>query len=140
MSENDIEQVFQNLNSEFSDLKEQINILIAKYDDLEKDIKEQKKDHFKCNKCNERFPSTKELKKHKKRSEVCQASFECDQCDFMYASEKQLCRHKQKHGKFSCKECDCEFNFEGLLEKHMNVVHRSKKTFCHYFNNGKDCT
>ena len=139
MSENNIEQVFQTLNSEFMDLKEQINTLIKKYDDLEKDVKEQRKDHFQCNKCKERFSTTKELKKHKQRSVVCQASFECDQCELTYTSENQLSRHKQKHGKFSCKECDREFNFEGLLEPHIEVVHKTMKIFCHYFNNGKDC-
>ena len=103
MSESNIEHVFQNLNLEFIDLKQQINILIKKYDDLEKDIKDKKTDHFQCNKCNARFPSTRELKKHKRRSVECQASFECDQCDFTYTSEKQLCRHQQNMENFPAK-------------------------------------
>ena len=36
-------------------------------------------------------------------------------------------------------ECVCEYNYEGLLEKHNRAVHGNIKIFCHYFNNDKDC-
>ena len=56
----------------------------------------------------------------------------------IYKTAIQLLRHKKKHGKFSCDKCECEFNFEGVLEKHMDVVHKSIKIFCHYYNNNKE--
>ena len=42
MSDRDIETVFMTLNLEFTDLKEKINSLTKKYDDLEKEVKQQR--------------------------------------------------------------------------------------------------
>ena len=134
MSVEDFEPIFINLNTEFVDLKEKINSLILKYDNLEKELIEPKRNKFQCIKCNLRFESTRDLEKHKKISLACQASYDCDQCELTYTSEMQLLRHKKKHGKFSCDKCECEFNFEGVLEKHMDVVHKSIQIFCHYYN------
>ena len=126
-------------NLEFTDLKEKINSLTKKYDDLEKEVKQQRVYKFQCIKCKEKFGNTKDLEKHKERLLECQANFECDQCELSYNSEMQLRRHVKKHGQFLCEECDREYNFEGVLEKHINVVHKSMKIFCHYHNNKKEC-
>ena len=48
--------------------------------------------------------------------------------------------HRKTHEKFECDECDCEYKFEGLLEKHVQAVHGSMKIFCNYYNNDKECT
>ena len=32
-----------------------------------------------------------------------------------------------------------EYNYEGLLEKHVEAVHGSMTIFCHYYNNEKEC-
>ena len=138
MAAKDFESIFRNLNSEFEDLKVKINLMIQKYDDLEKEIKKPKQ-KFQCIKCNLKFENTRELEKQNARSSACQANYDCDQCELSHTSETQLMRHKKKHGKFSCDKCEREYNFEGVLEKHIDVVHKSMKIFCHYYNNNKDC-
>ena len=139
MTAKDLEPIFMNLNLEFVDLKDKINSLIKKYDNIEQELTKPKKNKFQCIKCNLKFESTRELEKHKKSSSACQAKFECDQCDLTYTSEMQLNRHKKKHGEFPCEKCDREYNFEGVLEKHIDVVHKSMKIFCHFYNNNKEC-
>ena len=106
---------------------------------MKKELKQQKGQKYQCIKCKEKFDNTKQLQKHKVRSLDCQANYECDQCDLTYTSEMQLLRHVKKHGKFSCEECENEYNFTGVLEKHIDVVHKSMKIFCHYYNNKKEC-
>ena len=56
-----------------------------------------------------------------------------------FKCENQLSVHSQKHEIFTIQECDCEFNFEGLLEKHSKAVHGRMKMFCDYYNNDKEC-
>ena len=82
MSTKDIETVFMTLNLEFTDLKEKINSLTKKYDDLEKEVKQQRVYKFQCIKCKEKFGNTKALE----RSLECQANFDCDQCELSYNS------------------------------------------------------
>ena len=139
MSVKDIETVFLSLNTMFEDLKGKIDGLTNKYEDLEKQLKKQKKSSFKCNTCSKKFESVKDLQKHKTEEAACQAKFKCDECEKTFKTEKQLSVHSKKHEKFPCEECDCEFNFEGLLVKHSQAVHESMKIFCHYFNNDKEC-
>ena len=139
MSVIDIETVFLNLNTQFEDLKSKIDSLSHQYENLEKELKKQKKAFFKCYKCGKKFGSVKDLQKHKTEDIACQGNFECDECAKTFKSEKQLSIHSKRHEKFPCEECDCEFNYEGLLEKHAQAVHGSMTIFCHYFNNDKEC-
>ena len=37
--------------------------------------------------------------------------------------------HEKKHQKFECEECDSEFSYEGLLERHIEAVHGDMKIF-----------
>ena len=60
-----METVFMTLNLEFTDLKEKFNSLTKKYDDLEKEVKQQRVYKFLCIKCKEKFGNTKDLEKHK---------------------------------------------------------------------------
>ena len=43
------------------------------------------------------------------------------------------------HEKFECDECENEFNYESLLEKHKEAAPENVQLFCHYINNEKDC-
>ena len=139
MSPKDIENLLLNLNAEFGDLKSKTNSLIKKYEVLEKQLKKQKKSSFRCSKCEKKFGNVKELQTHKKEASECQANFKCDECEKTFKTEKQLSVHQKKHEKFACEECDSEYNFEGLLEKHVDAVHGSMKIFCHFWNNDKEC-
>ena len=56
-----------------------------------------------------------------------------------FRSENQLDIHKKKHIRFECEDCECEYKYEGFLEKHNQAVHGNVNIFCHYFNNDKDC-
>ena len=67
MAAKDLDDVFMNLNLEFVDLRGEINALTQKYDDLEKELKQQKGQKYQCIKCKEKFDNTKQLQKHKER-------------------------------------------------------------------------
>ena len=43
------------------------------------------------------------------------------------------------HKKYGCGDCDKVFDFEVVLEKHIEAVHEHCKLFCHYYNNDKVC-
>jgi hypothetical protein len=139
MSAKEFEALFNNLNTVFIDLHSKIDVIINKYEDLEKQLKRHKKSTFKCRKCFKKFENLKELQKHKNEDCSCKGNFKCDVCDKSFKSESQLNLHIKKHGKFECEECDREYKIEGLLEKHVEVVHGSMKIFCHYLNNDRDC-
>ena len=138
MSVRDFETIFQNLNNEFGDLKSKIDVLIKKYDGLEKQIEKQKKFKFKCRKCGKKFENVTDYQEHKNDESACQANFKCDECDRTFRSENQLTIHQKKHEKFECEECGNEYDFEGLLEKQNEAVHGGMKIFCHYHNNEKE--
>ena len=106
MSVKDIEPLFQNLSAEFVDLTSKIDIIIKKYENLEKELQKQKKFQFKCSKCNKKFEQLSDLQKHKKEEDSCQANFKCDECDKTFQSENQLDFHKKKHFMFECEDCD----------------------------------
>ena len=139
MSVRDFEPIIQHLNTEFVELKSKIDVLIKKYEGIEKQIEKQKKFRFKCRKCGNKFENVTDYQDHKNDQSSCQANFKCDECDKSFRSENQLIIHQKKHEKFECEECGNDYNFEGLLEKHNEAVHGSMKIFCHYFNNEKEC-
>ena len=138
MSVKDLENIFLSLNTEFVDLKSKIDVIIKKYEDLEYELN-QRKCQFKCSICNKKFENLSDLQDHKKEEGTCQAKFKCDECGKAFRSENQLDIHKKKHVKYECEDCDFEYNYEGLLEKHNTAVHGNVKIFCHYFNNDKEC-
>ena len=114
---------------------------MKKYSDLEKQLENETKSKFKCNKCEEHFENIDKLQKHKE-STSCDAAlypYHCEKCDVLFTSEKQLNTHQEKHGNFECDKCDKVFIFEGVLEKHMSAVHGKGVIFCHYYNNKKEC-
>ena len=134
MSVKDIESVFLSLNIEFVDLKSKMDIIINKYED-------QKKCQLKCSNCSKKFEKLTDLQDHKKEEGSCQAKFKCEEeeCSKTLRNENQLDIHKKKHIRFECEDCECEYKYEGLLEKHNAAYHGSVKIFCHCFNNDKDC-
>ena len=138
MSVKDLENIFLSLNTEFVDLKSKIDVIIKKYEDLEYELN-QRKCQFKCSNCNKKFENLSDLQDHKKEEGTCQANFKCEECGKAFRSENQLDIHKKKHVKYECEDCDFEYNYEGLLEKHNTAVHGNVKIFCHYFNNDKEC-
>ena len=129
MSVKDFEPVFSTLNTEFVDLKSKVETLINKYEDLEKQLKKQKKFKFKCNQCKKKFENIKELQDHRKEEGSCESNFKCDECGKTFRNKKQLEVHEKKHQKFECDECDCEFSYEGLLERHTEAVHGDINSF-----------
>ena len=142
MSFQDFEPIFHTLNEEFESLKVQINTLMKKYSNLEKQLKNNCKAKFKCRKCNEYFENVEKFQDHKENSETCDANpypFQCEKCELAYTSEKQLSSHQEKHGRFPCEKCEKIFSFEVLLEKHMTAVHGKMHIYCHYYNNNKQC-
>ena len=139
MTVKDNENAFNNLSTEFVDLKSKLDGLIKKYDDLENELLKEKKFQFKCSKCKKKFENVSDLQNHKKEESSCQGNFKCEECDKTFKSENQLDIHKKKHVKFEFEDCDCEFNYEGLLEKHNEAVHGNVTIYCHYFNTDEDC-
>ena len=139
MSVKDFEPLFSALNTEFVGLTSKLDTLINKYEDLEKQLKKRTKFTFRCNKCNKKFENIKDLQNHRKEESSCETSFKCDECGKTFRNQNQLDLHEKRHEKFECEECEMEYNFESLLEKHNEAVHGSMKIFCHYFNNDKDC-
>ena len=58
----------------------------------------------------------------------------------MFTEERKLEDHVSRvHKKYECDECDKVFNFDTVLEKHIEAMHEDSKLFCHYFNNDKEC-
>ena len=57
-----------------------------------------------------------------------------------FKDEERLDIHKEKlHAKFECDECEKDFRYETVLEKHREAAHENTELFCHYFDNDKDC-
>ena len=136
MSDKNLEEVFRNHKTEFNDLHTKIEGIINKYEVLEKQLESKKNGPFRCRKCKMKFESLKELQKHKKDKKCCVDDFKCKQC---FKSETDLDTHKITHGNFVCGQCDCKYDIEGQLDKHVSAVHGKNKIFCHYHNNEKDC-
>ena len=141
MAFQEFESIFFNLNEEFKNLKGKISNLMNRYSDLEKQLENNTKTKFKCNKCDENLQNIDELQKHKE-SKACDSvpyPYHCEKCDLLFTSEKQLNTHQEKHGSFECNKCEKIFSFEGVLEKHMTAVHGDMKIFCFYYNNNREC-
>ena len=139
MSDKELESMFLNLKTVFTDFQSKIEDMIHKYEILEKKIESQKKGSFKCRFCKKKFESFKDLHDHKKAEKSCGDEFKCDKCDKSFKSEKDQKVHKKTHGNFKSEKCEYDFDVPELLEKHVSAVHGRMTIFYHYFNNEKDC-
>ena len=96
MSAKDLEPLFNHLNTAFIDLQSKLNVIISKYEELERKLENQKKASFKCRVCAKKFENTMELQKHKNEEGACHSKFKCNECDKTFQNENQLSIHKKK--------------------------------------------
>ena len=122
-------------------LKSKIDSLVKNYENLGKRYRKisNKKNAFKCKKCDEEFETVKELKDHKLEKTSCQGTFKCEECDACYNVKERLEEHMKIHVKYPCDDCDKIFNYEATLEKHVQAAHEDLELYCHFFNNDKEC-
>ena len=111
-----------------------MHTLVEKHYNLERNmrkVQQKRKDTTsESRKCGERSEKLEELKKHKETK--------CS--DAILEQAENLDTHKSSaHEKFEWEECDKEFRYAAVLEKHIEAVHEDVKLFCHYFNNDKEC-
>ncbi|CAG9810097.1 unnamed protein product [Chironomus riparius] len=99
---------------------------------------------FSCDQCDKRFPTRKQLMRHKPYH--TEAKFTCTYhgCDKSYITEQKLARHMKTHvgeRDLQCHLCDKAYFFTKDLQRHLDVAHKQTTFFCElcaFTNNRKD--
>ena len=95
---------------------------------------------FKCNICDEIFPTNKEVDCHIQSTHP--KVFKCRLCSHNFSLSKDLETHiKNQHNstELKCDSCEKVFYMKWRLNKHKEIHTSVNVRHCHYFNNGKNC-
>ena len=129
-------------SKELSDIKSKYSTLSEKYENSIKNSNSgeaSRKVSLKCEKCDKRFESMADLKKHKSVHKDNNDIFSCDLCEKEFNEEWKMRAHRKNHKNYQCDRCNKTFKFADTMSKHVKVHHENVKLYCHYFNNEKVC-
>ncbi|KAI6223278.1 Zinc finger protein [Aphelenchoides besseyi] len=119
-------------------MKQNVQMHIFNYHMGENRRKHIRSNRIPCDKCNQVFRTSTQLRKHESRSHKIKREkkekHECDQCDREYSSAHQLREHititHLKLKPYKCDDCDARFGRTGGLRRHRIMVHTDHKFNC----------
>ena len=134
-------------------MKNQLQALEKKVEDLQK-IKdplnsqnednhreESTADGFNCRKCNDKFDSMKNLKRHLASNHP--TKIDCKLCAKIFYKNHDLEVHLKTAHKtkelYNCDKCDKQFLLKWRMKKHQNNHENTTLRRCHYYNNKLTC-
>lgn len=79
----------------------------------------EKPDCVRCTTCNQRFPSSIHLKRHKARAHQNRVAIKCPLCDRVYRSSSYLARHVEMQHEMRCSICGEECGTRENYRAHM---------------------
>ena len=134
----------EELEVELSDIKEELADTKVKMKELLlfcKNISKSfalEKTIFKCDECEEKCESFKDLKTHKNEHRMDTKKLQCEKCDREFDEKWKLNAHIKSH-EYKCEVCDETFKSADIRSKHVKISHENLKLFCHFYNNRIDC-
>jgi len=107
--------------------------------DKPKDNSENWKVVHKCDECDRKFGTIRDLRNHQSGHRKGKVTYDCDQCSKVYINKIALYRHQQVHSKsglYTCKVCNRDYSSLDNLIKH-GKVHQGDPPFrCDICNKG----
>jgi len=85
---------------------------------------------FQCSYCSYNCSVENSLRVHE-RIHTGKRPFQCGQCDMSFASSSSLRVHERVHTgerPYKCNECDKDFSVQCNLVRHINMIHKKKKS------------
>ena len=80
-----------------------------------------------CARCDNTFPSARELEQHMSR---CHITYPCTECNDSFNMERDLEAHRKTHHNTQCPICDLEFTEKASFVKHLKDEHAPYCTRC----------
>ncbi|KAI1705044.1 zinc finger protein ZFMSA12A [Ditylenchus destructor] len=84
------------------------------------------KSGFKCDLCNKKFLTPRDVKRHKKMTHVFEKTYSCHFCEELFTSPCDVVKHERIHTgiiEFKCKICDYKCNRFLPMEQHKRDEH-----------------
>ena len=126
----DLDDEILQLSNLMNEVKQKLDEIYKKYDDLEEKVLNSVKDDVQV--CQRKFKKTRESKDE-------DVPFECDICKREFNEQWKLGAHVKTHSNVKCEWCEESFRYKDLMEKHVKIMHENVKWFCHFYNNDKEC-
>ena len=128
----DLDEEIVELSNIMNEVKQKLDEVYKKYDDLEAKVINAVKD-------DDVQGCQKKYKKRPRENKDKGGPFKCEICEREFNEEWKLGAHVKTHSNVKCDMCEESFKYKDLMGKHVKIVHENVKWFCHFYNNNKEC-